>query len=78
MFKILAHPVVLHGEEDRIEYDAEGDGRLEQHVVDDGVEEVLKAEPELVVKAAAAATNAVAVGVGLCGRERKRKKGLFA
>ncbi len=68
MFEILAHAVVLSGEEGGVEHDAERDRRVEEHVVNDHVQGVLEAEPELVVNAPAAATRAVTVVASLWNR----------
>ena len=61
MLEVLAHPVVLCREEGRVEDDAEGDGAVEQHVVDHEVEGVLEPQPEVVVDAPRATPGAVAV-----------------
>lgn len=64
MFEIVAHAVMLSREEGRVQDDAEGDGRVEQHVVHDHVENVLEAEPELVVEAAATTSGTIPVVSG--------------
>ena len=75
MFEVLAHPVVFCRQKGRVEDDAEGDGGVEEHVVDDNVEAVLEPEPEAVVETALATTGAVAVVVGLCKRARELLSG---
>ena len=59
--KLLAHAMVLDGQEDSVEDDAEGDEHIKAGVVDDGVEDVLGLEPAVVVKAASTTASAVAV-----------------
>ena len=66
MFEIVAHPVVLRGEERSVQDDAERHARVEHHVVHDDVEQVLEAEPQVVVDAAVPAPGAVTVVVRLC------------
>ena len=61
VLELLAHAVVLGGEEGGVEDDEEGDARVEEHVVHDGVEHVLEAHPQLVVHAELAAAGAVSV-----------------
>ena len=72
MLEVLAHAVVLGGEEGGVEDDAEGDGRVEEHVVNDDEEHVLKAQPEAVVEAAPLATRPVTVGAGLWKNNKDR------
>ena len=50
MLQLLAHAVVLDGQEDGVEDDAEGDNDVEEGVVDDGEENVLGLEPTSVVE----------------------------
>ena len=59
--QVFAHPVVLDGEEDGVEDDAEGDDDIEEGVVDDGVEDVLGLEPTGVVKATRPTAGTVAI-----------------
>ena len=63
MLKVLAHSVVLGGEEGRVEDDAEGDGGVEDHVMDHEEERVLETQPEVVVQAELATARTVAVVV---------------
>ena len=64
ILQVLAHAVVLDGEEDCVEDDAERHDHVEQRVVDDGVEDVLGLQPARVVQAAGLAAGAVAVVAG--------------
>ena len=64
MLEVLAHAVVLDGEEDGVEDDAERHDHVEQRVVDDGVEDVLGLQPARVVQTAGLAAGAVAVVAG--------------
>ena len=66
MSQLLAHPVVLDGQEDCVEDDAEGDDNLEESVVDDGEEDILGLKPTVVVKATGPAAGAVSVVAGFC------------
>ena len=50
VLQLLAHAVVLDGQEDGVEDDAEGDDHVEEGVVDDGEENVLGLEPTSVVE----------------------------
>ena len=61
MLQLCAHPVVLDGEKDGVEDDAEGDDDVEEGVVDDGVEDVLGLEPAGVVKATSPTAGTVAI-----------------
>ena len=56
--------MVLDGEEDSVEDDAERHDHVEQRVVDDGVEDVLGLQPARVVQTAGLAAGAVAVVAG--------------
>ena len=61
MLEVFAHAVVLGRQECRVEYDAERDCAVEEHVVDHEVEGVLEPQPEVVVDAPRATPGAVAV-----------------
>lgn len=61
MFELIAHAMMLGGEEGRVEDDAQRDRRFEKHVVDDDEEEVLEAQPQLVVDAVAPAAGTVSI-----------------
>ena len=50
VLQLLAHAVVLDGQEDGVEDDAEGDDHVEEGVVDDGEENVLGLQPTSVVE----------------------------
>ena len=65
VLELLAHAVVLCGEEERVEDDEDGDARLEEHVVHDGEEHVLEPHPRAVVHAELAAAGAVTVAARL-------------
>ena len=71
MLEVLAHPVVLCREEGRVEDDAQRDGAVEEHVVDDEVEGVLESDPQVVVDAPLAAAGTVAVVGSLCNKKRE-------
>ena len=49
MLEVLTHPMVLDGEEDSVEDDAECDNHVKEGVIDDGVENVLCFKPTFVV-----------------------------
>jgi len=66
VLEILAHAVVLDGEEDGVEDDAERHHEVEERVVDHREEDVLGAEPALVVQAADLTPRTVAVVARLC------------
>ena len=59
--QIFAHPVVLDGQEDGVEDDAEGDNDVEDGVVDDGEKDILGLEPAGIVEAARSAAGTVAI-----------------
>ena len=59
--QLLAHPVVLDGEEDGVEDDAKGDNDIEEGVVDDGEEDVLGLEPAGVVKTTSPTAGTVSI-----------------
>ena len=73
VLEVLAHAVVLRGQEGRVEDDAEGDGGVEQHVVHHQEERVLEAQPQVVVQAELAAARAVAVVGRLCKQRRRER-----
>jgi len=66
VFQVLAHSVVLGGQKGRVEHDAEGDGRVEEHVMDDHVQGVLEAQPQLVVQAESSTAGTITIIVGFC------------
>ena len=66
MLQLLAHPMVLDGEEDGVEDDAEGDDDIEEGVVDDGEEDVLGLQPTGVVKATRPTAGAVPIIASFC------------
>ena len=49
MLEVLTHPVVLDGEEDSVEDDAECDNHVKKGVIDDCVKNVLCLKPTFVV-----------------------------
>ena len=53
--------MVLRGQEGGVEDDAEGDGGVEQHVMNNHIENILETEPQVVVYAALSAAGAVSV-----------------
>jgi hypothetical protein len=61
VLEVLAHAVVLNGEEDGVEDDAERHHKIEEGIVDDGEENVLGPEPALVVQAAGLTARTVTV-----------------
>ncbi len=63
VLEVLAHAVMLRGQEGGVEDDAERDGGLEDGVVHDDVERVLEAQPEAVAGAAPVAARAVPIRV---------------
>ena len=68
--EILAHSMMLNGQEDSVEDDAEGDEHVKAGVIDNGVEDVLGLEPAVVVEAAGAAAGAVTVRRSLDGHNK--------
>ncbi len=66
VLEVLAHAVVLYGEEDGVEDDAERHHEVEEGVVDHREEDVLGAQPALVVQAADLAARTVTVVARLC------------
>ena len=66
MRQIFAHPVVLDGQEDGVEDDAERDDNVKESVVDDGEEDILGLKPTVVVQATGPAAGAVSVVAGFC------------
>ena len=70
MGEIMAHAMVLNGQEDSVEDDAEGDEHVKTGVIDNGVEDVLGLEPAVVVEAAGAAAGAVTVRRSLDGHNK--------
>ena len=49
VLEVLTHPMVLDGEEDSVEDDAERDNHVKKGVIDDCVENVLCFKPTFVV-----------------------------
>ncbi len=73
--EVLAHAMMLYGEEDCVEYDAEGHHKVEERVVDHSEEDVLGAEPALVVQTADLAPRTVPVLARLCNNNNNYLKG---
>ena len=61
VLQLLAHAVVLDGQEDGVEDDAEGDDHVEEGVVDDGEENVLGLEPTSVVETTSPTASTVPI-----------------
>ena len=61
VLQLLAHAVVLDGQEDGVEDDAEGDDDVEDGVVDDGEKDILGLEPAGIVEAARSTAGTVAI-----------------
>lgn len=45
LFKLLSHWVMLHGHEDGVEDDADGDGKIDKWIHDDGVQQFFQPPP---------------------------------
>ena len=74
MFEIVAHAVMLCGQECGVEDDTEGDASLKEHVVNDPEQKVLEAQPQIVVEAVASATRTIPVtSSGFCKKKKKVK-----
>lgn len=66
ILEIFTHPVMLNGEEDSVEDDAESHDHIKEGVVDDFVKEILKLEPQLIVQTTGGTASTVSIIARLC------------
>ena len=65
MFEIFTHSMVLSCQKGGVENDAESDSGVEEHVMNNHEEHVLKAEPEAVVDTTTLAARPVTISPSL-------------